>query len=213
MKKNNWKILLPAVLFCFYLVVDYLNIPQLLGISIANINVEIFGSVVNAVIVVTLFIISFYYIDNRQNEKDENSKAIAKVLFCKIYKECLENLSLLDDRAIIAQYIIPKTDFDKQDSENKIVWNLRTLPFSAQDTIMSLACEGHIPDSVLGQYLDIKAEYQNLVNLKITFFDLSSPQTPEQTRMYNNITTRDKLLKSRLEKLISQMSNEKGDSI
>ena len=53
-------------------------------------------------------------------------------------------------------------------------------------------------------YLDIKKEYQYLVNVKITFFDLIEPKTAEQRAMYNDIQSRDYALKLRLKNCITE---------
>lgn len=48
--------------------------------------------------------------------------------------------------------------------------------------------------------MNIKKEYQYLINVKITFFDLIEPKTGEQMVMYNDIQSRDTSLKMKLEK-------------
>ena len=66
---------------------------------------------------------------------------------------------------------------------------------------MSLATNGHISKTDISDYLEIKKEYQYLVSVKITFFDLTDPQTPEQISMYRSIDDRDRKLKRKLELL------------
>ena len=199
MKKEPWKIFLPSICLIIYLVVDYFNIPSILRLQVAHINLDILNIVISAVVVITLYIISFYYIDNRQIEKDKNAIAVVKVLFDRTYAECLENLIFLDNRDVIEMYILPKVNGDKADSENKVILNLQTLPFSTQDKVMSLAGEGYISESGLKQYLDIKKEYQHLVSMKITFFDRADYKTQEQRELSMSIDNRDKELKRMLE--------------
>lgn len=81
-------------------------------------------------VVLVLYVISFYYIENRQNERDANARDTVDVLLAKTYQECLNNLNFLDNREMIGKYIIPKIDGNKTDSENKVINNLQTLPFS-----------------------------------------------------------------------------------
>lgn len=201
MKKKTLKIIIPIfVALIAYLILDYVNLPSLLGLAPANINIEVFGILFDATIVVTLYVISFYYIENRQNEKDANARDTANVLLEKTYSECLSNLKLLDNHLMVAQYIIPKVDGNKTDSENKIIFNLQTLPFSSFDSIMDFATNGYVEKDTLSDYLDIKKEYQYLISVKITFYDLLDPQTEEQQAMYNDIQQRDRTLKNRLAK-------------
>lgn len=201
MKKHTYKTLLPFVLFLFYLILDYINLPSLIGFIPQNINLELLGIVFDAAIVITLYIVSFYYIENRQAEKDENARDTASVLLEKTYCECLDNLEFLDNKLIVEKYVIPKIDGNKTDSENKIVHNLQTLPFASFDTIMSLATSGYIPKKVVSDYMEIKKEYQYLVSVKITFFDLTNPETQEQRALYKDINDRDDKLKNKLKSL------------
>ena len=192
MEKKPFKfIILTIIAFVVYLILDYTNLATLLGIKLSNINNDIFGVLFDAMIVIVLYAISFYYIDNKQNEKDANARATAKVLIKKTYEECLSNLELLDNRNMVEQYIIPKVDGNKTDSEDKVTRNMQTLAFSSFDTIMSLATNGFVEKDMLSDYLDAKKEYQYLVSMKITFYDLISPQTPDQRALYDDIKSRD----------------------
>ena len=197
------KIYLPIILFFIYLLLDYLNLPSLIGLSFTTINADLFDTIFNGTIVIVLYIISFFYIDNKQNEKDANSRDIAETLFKKTYQECKQNLELLDNRIVVEKYIIPKVDGNKTDSENKVVHNLQTLPFDSYDTIMELATSGYLLKNQLEDYLHIKKEYQYLVSVKITFYDLDTAQTAEQKSMANDIKQRNKALLELLDKNIA----------
>ena len=58
----------------------------------------------------------------------------------------------------------------------------------------------------MDNFLDIKKEYQYLVNVKITFFDLINPKTDEQRAMYNDIQSRDYALKTKLKNVLEEQS-------
>ena len=47
-----------------------------MGLVPNNINVDVFGILFDASIVLILYVISFYYIENKQNEKDANARDI-----------------------------------------------------------------------------------------------------------------------------------------
>ncbi len=207
MKKKTLRFIIPTIVaFVIYLILDYINLATFLGITPSNIDTDIFGVLFDAMIVIILYVISFYYIDNRQNEKDANARSTAKVLIQKTYDECLSNLKLLDNKNMVAQYIIPKVDGNKTDSEDKVTHNLQTLPFSSFDSIMSLATNGFIEEDVLYDYLDAKKEYQYLVSMKITFYDLISPQTSDQQALYNDIKNRDEKLKNKMSDYLKNCS-------
>lgn len=200
MKQKTSRKIIPVILALLaYLLLDYLNIPTLIGLTPTNINLDIFGVLFDAAIVLILYVISFYYIENKQNEKDANARDTVNVLLEKTYKECLDNLIFLDNRSMIKEYIIPKVDGNKTDSENKVIRNLQTLPFTSLDAVIELAVGGYIEKNTLDDYLDIKKEYQYLISVKITFYDLVDPQTADQLAMYNDIHTRDNALKRKLQ--------------
>lgn len=198
-KSKTYIIVIPIVLALItYFILDYVNISTLIGLSFSNINVDMFGIIFNSAIVLVLYVVSFYYIDNKQNEKDANARDTVDTLIKKTYQECLGNLKLLDNKAIIEEFIIPKVDGNKSDSENKVIHNLQTLPFSSFDSVIDLAVNGYVEKDKLDNYLDIKREYQYLVSVKITFFDLVNPKTDDQKAMYNDIRTRDNVIKRKI---------------
>lgn len=203
MKKQTLKFIIPLIIcFITYLILDYINLPTILGIKPANIDLELFGILFDTLIVMVLFVISFFYIDNRQNEKDANARDTVDVLLSKTYDECLSNLNFLDNKEVVKKYIIPKIDGNKTDSENKVVNNLQTLPFESFDTIMDLAKNGYVDKVNLSQYLDIKKDYQHLISVKITFYDLIKPENANQKAMYDDIKKRDIDLKNKLKKIL-----------
>lgn len=204
MKKKTNKFIVPIILMLVvYLILDYVNLPSIIGLIPNNINADVFSIFFDASIVLILYVISFYYIENKQNEKDANARDTVDVLLEKTYKECFDNLNFLDNREMIGKYIIPKVDGNKTDSENKVINNLQTLPFSSFEAVIDLASNGYIEKTKLNDYLDIKKEYQYLISVKITFFDLVEPETVDQKAMYNDIHSRDLALKSKLSRLLN----------
>lgn len=208
--KSRGKVFWPVIIFLVYLILDYINLPYVFNIKIANINIDLFGALLDAVIVVVLYLFSYFYIENRQKLKDENAKNVVKILFNKTYDECLKNLIFLDSKEIIKEYIIPKIDGNKTSLDNRIITNFQKLPFSSFDTIMNLATNGYISDDDFATYVEVQREYQYLINMKITFYDLDTAHTPEQIAMANDIITRNTALKNRLNALIDVNSNQGG---
>ena len=198
-KSKTYIVVIPIVLALItYFILDYVNISTLIGLPFSNINVDMFGIIFNSVIVLVLYVVSFYYIDNKQNEKDANARDTVDTLIKKTYQECLGNLKLLDNKAIIEEFIIPKVGGNKSDLDNKVIHNLQTLPFSSFDSVIDLAVNGYVEKDKLDNYLDIKKEYQYLVSVKITFFDLVNPKTDDQKALYYDILARDNVIKRKL---------------
>lgn len=198
-RRKSLRIIIPVALALIaYFILDYVNVPTLIGVTPSNINVDMFGILFNSVIVLVLYVVSFYYIENKQNEKYANAIDTVDALLKKTYQECLDNLKLLDNKEMIEEYIMPKVDGNKSFSENKVIHNLQTLPFSSFDAVIELAVNGYVEKEKLDNYLDIKKEYQYLVSVKITFFDLVNPKTDDQKAMYYDIRTRDNVIRRKI---------------
>ncbi len=204
-KKHFFKAAIPAVLFGIYVILDYLNVPQLLGLSSERINMDFFDVFLNSVIVVVLYIITYYFVDRRQIQKDANSKDTADVLLLYTYKECLDNLRMVWNSEWVKKYIAPKIDGNKPVTENKIIMNLQGLPFSSKGEILELSKSGYVEKEVLARYLHIQKEYNHIINMKITFYDLIDPQTPDQQALFMDINHRSDELMSMLGEEIKRL--------
>lgn len=162
----------PALVFMLYVILDYLNIPQILGISSNRINTDFFTVFLDSTIVVTLYIATYYLVDSRQIKKDANARDVANTLLLCTYRACIANLERVCDTVKVKEYIIPKVDGNKPIDDNKVVSNLQNLPFTANGEILELSKSGYIEKCVLEKYLSIQREYKNIVAMKIIFYDL-----------------------------------------
>lgn len=189
-KKSLFKAAIPALLFVVYVIFDYLNVPRLLGLSSERINMGFFDALLNAVIVMVLYIITYFFVDSRQIQKDANAKDTANVLLLYTYKECLDNLRIVGNIEWVKKYIAPKVDGDKPVTENKIIMNLQHIPFSSKREILELSKSGYVEKEVLARYLHIQQEYNHIIIMKITFYDLTNPQTADQQVLFMDINHR-----------------------
>lgn len=189
-KKSLFKAAIPALLFVVYVIFDYLNVPRLLGLSSERINMGFFDALLNAVIVIVLYIITYFFVDSRQIQKDANAKDTANVLLLYTYKECLDNLRIVGNIEWVKKYIAPKVDGDKPVTENKIIMNLQHIPFSSKREILELSKSGYVEKEVLARYLHIQQEYNHIIIMKITFYDLTNPQTADQQVLFMDINRR-----------------------
>lgn len=184
------KVGLPIVLFLLYLFLDYCNIPRLIGISIDRINIEFFNTLLNSTIVVVLYTLTYYFVDRRQIQKDKNVKDTADVLILCTYKECLDNLSLVTDYEWVSKYIIPKLNGDIPVNDNIVISNIQNFPFASKSEILELSKGGYLKKTVLSKYCQIQKDYKSFISLKITFYDLITPETDKQRELYFNLEHR-----------------------
>lgn len=205
MKKQCFKTIIPILLFAAYVVVDYLNVPQLLGVSSNRINMGFFDVFLNSVIVIVLYIITYLFVDRRQIQKDANAKGTADVLLLYTYKECLDNLKIVRNRQWVEKFIIPKVDGNKPANEDKIISNFQRNPFSSKVELLELSKGGYVEKTALATYLHIEKEYKYIISSKIIFYDLVHPETEEQQALFQDITHRNDDLISLLRKEVKRL--------
>lgn len=188
MKKSS-KIVssIPGILFIIYLLLDYFDIPEKLELNLGNIEIDLFSLFFNSLIVVVLYLVSFYLIDSRQIKKENNARALAKMLIKNTYEICKDNLELLNDSEEVARYIIPKVDGNEPIADSKVIKHLQGLPFDTFEQVMHLAESGYVDEREIENYLYVRSEYKNLVAKKIIFYDLLVPENSEQKAMKQKI--------------------------
>lgn len=173
-----------------YIVIDYVNLPKILGLDITNVNMDLFGILFNSFVVVLLYIITYFVIDKKQVEKEDNAKRTAYILMSLSYESCKDTILLFDNNEIICKHIVPKVKFSETYDNNLIIQNIENKPFSEYEHVLQLAENGHIDDKRLEQYLRFMNDYKTYISLKITFFDIDSAKTPELVELKNHIKTK-----------------------
>lgn len=189
MNKKGLKIsiLSLAAVLIAYIIIDYVNLPKMLGMDMTNVNIDLFDIFFNSFIVVLLYIITFFVIDKKQVEKEINAKRTAHILMSLSYKNCKDTISLFDNNEMIRRYIVPKVNFNETDDNDPVVRNLQNKPFTEYEHVLQLAESGYINDKRFERYLCFMSDYKAYISLKITFFDIDAAETPEQIGMRNHI--------------------------
>ena len=189
MKKKVYQvvILIGVLPFVMFILLDYLDIPSFMGLSITSLNYDLFGAVLNAFVVIVLYIITFIVVDKRQIKKDENAKQAASILLLYTYKQCKDTLTLVNDQKVLDTYIVPKVDFNKTDVDNLVTMNLKNMPFVEHSKILDFATTGAIDASRLERYYQIMNRYKSYISLRITFFDIFKYNGSEHIELKNTI--------------------------
>lgn len=172
-----------------YIIIDYLNLPKILGLDITNVNMDLFEILFNSFIIVLFYIITYFVIDKKQVEKENNAKRTARILMSLSYKRCEETISLFDNNEMIRRYIVPKVDFNDTNNNFPVVQALQNKSFTEYEHILQLAGSGYINDKRFERYLSFMSEYKEYISLKITFFDIDTVEKPKriQIEMKNHI--------------------------
>lgn len=192
--------------FVVYLLLDYINIFQLLGLSFGRININVLDVLINSIVVIVLYIVTYMTLNKKQIQKEKNSKEMADVLLLNAYMKCNESLSFVCDREFVERYIVPKADFNKIIQEDEMIKNICNSPFYTNDSILRLAESGYVEKEVLEKYLLIQKDFKHWVSNKITFYDLDGTGTAVQQKFYNNMQLNLGNLRKMLEKEIKRLS-------
>ena len=192
--------------FVIYLVIDYINIPSLLGIRMVNVSYDLLNTLLNMLLVVILYIISYRVIDKRQIDKDDNAKQTTNILLQSSYKKCVRNLNIIDNQQLLEQYVIPKIDFDKAHKDCPIVVSFQDSPFLEYEYILSLAENGAVEKTDLLTYLEIEDLYKGYISNRITFFDIDkNARTNDQMELRAIIARNREDLRNKLDEEIQRL--------
>ena len=86
-------IFLAFVFFVTYLLVDYFNIPTVIGIDISRFNIDLLGIVINAVIAIVVFALGYYFVEQWNTKRNKNQRDYAFSLLEMSYCDCLQVLN------------------------------------------------------------------------------------------------------------------------
>ena len=206
MEKNNILkyVLVSCIIIVIYLVIDFFNIFNFIT---KELNFDALAILVNAIVVVFVFLITYSLVNKKtfelEQEKNNNKLNLLNILLKEIYKDCKDNLDILNNDEVLKLYIIPKVDFNK--TSDKITENLKLLPFENEKYIIELFSSGIAKNNIINEYFEIKKLYQKYINMKITFFDINENRdTVEHEELYNLLNADRDNLQNKLKKLLEQ---------
>ena len=172
MKKFKIWLWLPLVIIVFIaiLAIDYFDLPSKLGLDVANMNMSLVGIVAGAFITLSLFIITYYLIDQWNVRKNKNKQEIAMHVLKETYSTCKEDLKMIDDPTVL-NALVKHTDFNKANDETSPSVRYAKVPFANESILMQLCTEGIVSAQQLECYLNLKTEYRKHCEMQVTFFD------------------------------------------
>lgn len=177
-KKHLIFFILPIIIL---LLIDYFNLPSLLGFEMSNINWDFCMGFLSIVVVITLYSFTYKLLDEKAIKREKNKNEISALLLKECYKECLEYSDLLT-KDIIENYIVPKIDFNCIIDDNSIIRNLQNSPFESENIIMDFAKDGQLTTEQIQSYYNVKNYYRKSITMRIIAFD-----NPDIHREFNRI--------------------------
>ena len=152
-------VLISCIIIVIYLAMDFFNVFNFIT---KELNFDAFAILVNAIVVVFVFLITYSLVNKKtfelDQEKNNNKLNLLNILLKETYKDCKENLDMLNNDELLKLYIIPKVDFNK--SSDKITENLKLLPFQNEKYIIELFSSGIAKNNIIDEYFEIKKLYQ-----------------------------------------------------
>ena len=209
-KKNRLSLLMYLFIpIVVVIVLDYFNLPSILGFKMSNVNYTLIDTVLNVSVVISLYIITFFFLYKRQIRKDDNAKGTADILMLSAYNQCKELSKIVDTQSWLESYIVPKVDSNKTGLDNRVILNLQNNPFAEHSHILLLAENGAISRGDLMKYFEIMELYKSFISLRITFYDMNDATTDKQkkfrSKIINDKNKLDELLDIEVSKLIRRI--------
>ncbi len=160
-KRKVIGICLFACLVCLlYVVVDYLNLPNKIGISVANLNIDLLSIIIGNIIVLTIAAATFVLIDARNIEKDNMAKFSAVLLLSEAYVKIETFIPIIESCIREADKNTTKEIFN-----NKQLEHITNAPFENDKIIYdNLSC-GNLDYKFYKSYVEVKKAYEVVIFL------------------------------------------------
>lgn len=185
-KTINKYVIVALITIFIYLILDYFNVFSCIT---QNLNIDLLDIVINSIVVIFVFLITYSLVDKKTFEKEETIKqnkiCTLNIMLLDVYNNCNKIIDMLDDNQLLKKYIIPKIDFNS--TQNQVEDNLKKLPFENEKYIVELFSDGIAEKEVISNYFNFKGLYQQYIRMKITFFDIANYKEEQLKEMFKLI--------------------------
>lgn len=204
MKNSKEKIIITIltliIIFVLYLICDYNNLFAKIGVSISNLNIDLFGIFINLIVVVGLYIITYFLIDKKNIETRNNQEEIIKYMLKNDYETCLRYLGLLSEKLTIER-IRNHINEDVLLCKDEFFVNYINIPFENYESITNYAIQGIANKKLLESYYYIKRSYKEVVTGIVHFSDIGEDVKSVLNEGKNNLI-------ERIQKELNAINNE-----
>ncbi len=156
---------------CMLITIDYNNSLSRMGLRVDNFNWELISILVNALVLLLVFILTYLLIDIYNVEKNKNKRNIVKQLLKNDYEACLRYLDILLDKEQLV-YICNKVDKDKLLWENKALLEYVEKTFNNEKMIVDYASQGVVDSELFENYNRVKNTYKDFFVGLVCFSDI-----------------------------------------
>lgn len=153
-------IILGLIFTIIYLEIDYGNLLTSLSIDFGKINIDLFSLFFTNLIVICLYLITYFMVDSKKQIERSNKMKIIKFMLIEDYKSCLRYLSILEDKTQL-ELIVKKIDTGDIFVKNDYFNILLNDAFKNWNDIMNFSSQGLIECEILEKYLRTKNNYSS----------------------------------------------------
>lgn len=185
-----------TIIVCLYFIADITNFPSFVGINVPSVNWDVASIVTGNIIVIGLFLITYFLLDRRNIARENNQREIAVLTLQLIYDTCCEMIDLFSNDTA-AENVAKKCDFNKLEFQDPVMQQYLNIPFDNHADILDFAKSGVITAKEYGSYLKIRKNYKLHIRMKITFFDCKDLSCYKKKELISCIQNEQKGLKSK----------------
>lgn len=133
MNKNTKKhicliILLALFVNAILFVIDYFSVFSLIGFNVNSINLDFLSLFLGNTVVVSLFLITYFIVDSRGIQKEENQLMTAYITLIGIYERCKDMVDIFSQNDL-RERAVKKCNSDKTVNEDKAHMHFLNFPF------------------------------------------------------------------------------------
>ena len=139
---------------CFLL--DYWNVPSLLGIKVKAINLDIWSILISNAVVISIFIMTYMLYDRRNLEKDRLARYAGRALLLSEYYNCNSKLELIDK---FLDFLLEKRESGIQIS------SFIDTSFNEREKVYESLANGSIDITRYDNYHDIQSRYDLMIQM------------------------------------------------
>lgn len=187
-----------TIIVCLYFIADVTNFPSFVGINVFALNWNVASIVIGNIIIIGLFLSTYFLFDKRNITKENNQREIAVLTLQLVYDTCREMIDLFSNDAT-AENAAKKCDFNKLEFQDPIMQQYLNIPFDNHADIVGFAKSGVITAKEYGSYLKIRKNYKSHIRMKIAFFDCKDFSCYKKKELISHIQNEQKGLKSKKE--------------
>jgi len=154
-KKVFISILIAFLVLVGYMVLDYINILGIMSLKVERINGELLSVFAPNLLVILLYVITYFIVDEKNAKERKNKKEIVKYMLEDDYNTCLRYLDVLENKMQL-KIIVEQLSKDGCLYKNEYFNEWMDVSFKNYNYIMEYSSQGIIDVKILKKYLYIK---------------------------------------------------------